>query len=176
MKNNHYVQVLMMAGAALVLLTAPSMAMEKEHGPGPGPKKGGEEQMKHEQARWQEEENSLGLSEEQRAKMKTVREQAKEKQDAFRTQLKAKHEALGQELDAQKPDRAKAEAIVMELGALEQQMGLDRVDMIFQIRAILTPEQYQKLQALHEKRRAEMKQQQQAGKKPEGRREHTEAK
>lgn len=175
MKNNHYVQVLMMAGAALVLLTAPSMAMEKEHGPGPGPK-GGQEQMKHEQARWQEEENSLGLSEEQRAKMKTVREEAKAKGEALRSQLKVKHEALGQELDAQKPDRAKAEAIVKELGALEQQMGLDRVDMIFQIRAILTPEQYQKLQALHEKRRAEMKQQQQAGKKPEGRREHTEAK
>ena len=175
MKNNHYVQVLMMAGAALVLLTAPSLAMEKEHGPGAGPMGGGD-QMKQEKGRWQEEEKSLGLNEEQRAKMKTVREEAKAKGEALRNQLKAKHEALGQELDAQKPDRAKAEAIVKELGALEQQMGLDRVDMIFQIRAILTPEQYQKLQALHEKRRAEMKQQQQAGKKSEGRHERAEVK
>jgi Spy/CpxP family protein refolding chaperone len=174
MKNNYYVHVLMMAGAALLLFTAPSMAMEKEHGPGMGPM-GGEGQMKHQKAGGQEEEKSLGLTDEQRTKMKTLREASKVQQEALRAEIKAKHEALRQELDAANPDRGKAESIVKELSALEQKMGLDRVDMVFQVRAILTPEQYQKLQALHEKRRAEMKKQQ-SGKKAEGHREHTEEK
>ena len=175
MKNNYCVHVLMMAGAALFLFTAPSIAMEKEHGPGAGPMGGGD-QMKHENGAWQEEEKSLGLTEEQRAKMKTLREAGKTQQEALRNDLKAKHEALRQELDAAKPNRGKAEAIVKDISALEEKIGLNRVDMVLKIREILTPEQYQKLQALHEKKKAEMKKQQQMGKKPEGPHEHAEGK
>ena len=155
MKNNHYVHVLMAAGAALLLWTAPSMAMEKDFGPGPGPM-GGEPGMRHEKD-FAKEEKSLGLTEEQRTKMKAIREEAKARMEASRGELKAKHEALRQELDAEKPDRAKAESIVKEISSLEEKMALGRVDMVFKIREVLTPEQYKKLQAFHEKKRAEMK-------------------
>jgi Spy/CpxP family protein refolding chaperone len=167
MKNNHYLQVLMTAGAALLLLTSPSMAMEKEHGPGMGPM-GGEGQMKHERSLWQEEEKSLGLNDEQRAKMKTIREEFKAQQEVVRNEMKAKHEALRQELDAVKPDRGKAEGIVKEISVLEQKMGLKRVDMVLTIREMLTPEQYKKLRAFHEKKRAEMKERRSQMKKHEG--------
>jgi Spy/CpxP family protein refolding chaperone len=167
MKNNHYVQGLVMAGAALFLLTAPSMAMEKEHAPGMGPM-GGEQGMKHERGLWQEEEKSLGLNDEQRARMKTIREEFKAQQEALRNEMKVKHEALRQELDAARPDRGKAEGIVKEISALEQKMGLKRVDMVLTIREMLTPEQYKKLQAFHEKKRAEMKEHRGQMKKHEG--------
>jgi Spy/CpxP family protein refolding chaperone len=158
MKSNHGVYVLMAAGAAVLLLATPSIAMDKDMGapmghgamgPGHGPK--------NEKAFWKEEEKSLGLTEEQRAKMKVIREEMKAQQESSRSEMKAKHEALRQELDAEKPNRGKAEALVKEIGALEQKMGLGRVSMIFKIREILTPEQYKKLQAFHEKKKAEMK-------------------
>jgi Spy/CpxP family protein refolding chaperone len=166
MRNSHYVHVLVMAGAALFLLTAPSMAMEKEHGPG-----GSERGMKHDKSFWKEEENSLGLNDEQRAKMKTIREEFKTRQDVLRNEIKARHEALRQELDAVDPDRGKAEGIVKEISALGQQMSLKRVDMVLTIREILTPEQYKKLRAFHEKKRAEMKERREQMNKYEGVRE-----
>jgi Spy/CpxP family protein refolding chaperone len=56
---------------------------------------------------------------------------------------------------------------------MRQQMELDRIDMIFKIKAILTPEQFQKLQVLHAERaksRGKMKgHHQAAGERGEGR-------
>lgn len=166
MKNNHCVHALMMAGAALVLLSAPSMAMDNDEGPGPGMEPPmGEERgpgmmgegpgPKHEKGFWKEEEASLGLSEEQRAQMKAVREGSMAAMKVLRSELKAKHEAVRQALDADVPDRAKAEAIVKEISVLEEKMGLGRVDTVLKIRSILTPEQFQKLQAFREKKKAE---------------------
>ena len=153
MKKVNYVHVLMAAGAALCLFAAPSMAADNA----PAGAGGGEHGMKHQKGDMQEMDKSLGLNDEQRAKMKTIREEAKTAQEALRTQLKAKNDAIRQELDGATPDRAKAEAMVKEVSALEQQLGLARIDTVFKIRAVLTPEQYQKLQAMHEKKRAEMK-------------------
>jgi Spy/CpxP family protein refolding chaperone len=158
MKNNSYVHVLMAAGAALLLFSTPSMAMEKEHGMGAGPGSMGEERgPEHGKPDFKEAEASLGLTEDQRAKMKTIREESKSQQESLRTELKAKHESLRQELDSANADRGKAEGLVKDISALELKMGLNRVDMIFKIKAVLTPEQYQKLQAFHEKKRAEFK-------------------
>jgi Spy/CpxP family protein refolding chaperone len=154
MKNNHCAYVLMMAAASLFLLSAPSMAMEKECASGPGGSMGGERGMKHERGFWKDEDKALGLTDEQRSKMKVIRAESKVRQDALRKEVKARHDALRQELDAEKPDRAKAAAIVKEMGVLEERKGLDRVEMILKIRDILTPEQYKKLQAFHEKKRS----------------------
>ena len=171
MKKITHVQVLVAAGAALLMVATPSMAMDKEHGDGPGGMMGSERGMKHEQGDWKNEEKSLGLTEDQRAKMKIIREEAKAGQEALRTELKAKHEFLRKELDAASPDRGKAEGLVKEISGLEEKMGLGRVDMIFKIRQVLTAEQYQKLQAFHEKKRAEMKEHHAQMKKPEGKKE-----
>ena len=93
MKNYQYVHVLMAAGAALCLFAAPSMAMDKDQGPGPGGpmgmSEGGERGPGHEKGDWKNEEKTLGLTEDQRAKMKVVREAAKTQQETLRTEMKA---------------------------------------------------------------------------------------
>jgi len=45
----------------------------------------------------------------------------------------------------------------MEIGSLEQQMAMGRVDEILRMRAVLTPEQYKKLCAFREKKKGEVK-------------------
>ncbi len=113
---------------------------------------------------WQEDEKKLGLSPEQQAQMKAVRESFRAKQQALRGQIKAKHEALRQELDSNTPDRTKAEAILKDINSLQAQIGSNRIEEIFQIRAILTPEQFKKLKEFREKRRTNMQEGMQKGK------------
>ena len=126
---------------------------------------------------WQEEEKSLGLNPDQQAKMKALREGFRAKQQALREQIKAKYEALRLELDSNTPDRAKAESILKEINSLQAQMGGNRIDEIFQVRGILTPEQFQKLREFPDKNKAKREEKMKNGKAkghfhPEGFPEH----
>ncbi len=152
MKNRSLVYVLAAAGAAFLLSAGPSIAMNGEGAMPPlgGPGMGEE----HGKRAWKDDEKALGLTPEQRTQMKAVREGAREKHKPLRAQVKAQHDALRKELDGDAPDRAKAEGIVMEISKIEQQLALSRIDQIFEIRKILTPEQDKQLRALHEKKKA----------------------
>jgi Spy/CpxP family protein refolding chaperone len=133
------------AGGLLFFTAVPSHAEEKGfHMDSPSEKAQMEKQMA-------EGEKTAGLSQEQREKMKALREEFRAKQKKFWDQIKAKREDLRRELDSANPDRAKAEGIAKEMNALQGQAALNRIDEVFKIRTILTPEQFQKLQAFHEK-------------------------
>jgi Spy/CpxP family protein refolding chaperone len=142
MKRINWVCVVAVTAAVLFAAAGASLAAERGDGPGKPPS----------DKEWKQEQESLGLSPEQRAQMKALREEFRGKQSGVRDQIKAKREAIRQELDGTNPDRARAEAIIKEISVLEQQMEMNRVDEILKIRSILTPEQFQKLHQLHEKK------------------------
>jgi Spy/CpxP family protein refolding chaperone len=76
-------------------------------------------------------------------KMKTLREAMKANRDKFREEMK-------------KPDVARAgiEPIVSEMKSLQGQMIDQRVDGIFEVKGILTPEQFEKFQKKAEEKEA----------------------
>jgi len=111
-------------------------------------------------------ENELGLTPEQKDKLKALREELRSKQDTLRNDLRVAKVALQKELESANPDRKKSDNLVASIDKLQTQMLVSRVDQIFSMRAILTPEQYQKLVQQREKRRQEMKVKVQQGKGP----------
>jgi Spy/CpxP family protein refolding chaperone len=83
----------------------------------------------------------LGLTPEQKSKIKVIRDEFRTRQMAIKNALNAKHEALRQELDGDVPVRAKAEPIVVEIKALQAQLIDNRVDVVFKLREIYSPKQ-----------------------------------
>jgi protein CpxP len=94
----------------------------------------------------------LGLSEQQKVKIKEVfkqnREQAKPILDKFRTE-RLNMRTLVQ---ADKTDEAAIRAQAAKLGAIEGDLALQRAHMAKQIRAILTPAQIEKFKAMQKER------------------------
>lgn len=159
MKNRTLLSVVVLAGAGFLLASGVAFAGDKQgmgmSGEGHGNMHAdGQKQMEN---MWKEEEKLLGLTKDQRARMKVLREEGLASSKAIREGLKARREALRQELDGDNPDRAKAESLVKEIGGIEQQLATARIDQIFKIRQILTPEQAKKLRALHQKKMEEMR-------------------
>jgi Spy/CpxP family protein refolding chaperone len=109
-------------------------------------------------------ENELGLTQEQKDKLKDLRETMRAKQNTYSDDLRAAKASLQQELESANPDRKKADNLVASINKLQTQMLAMRVDQVFSMRAILTPEQYQKLLQQREKRRQDMKVKVQQGK------------
>ncbi len=97
----------------------------------------------------------LGLSAEQKEQIKQHREENKGAVKELHQQLKAKRDQLKVELDKPASDEGKISLIVEEIKALEGQMIEYRVDRILEMKEILTPEQYQKLQEKKESRKKE---------------------
>ena len=86
-------------------------------------------------------EAKLGLTQEQKDKIATIRQDFKFKQLAIKNALNARNEALRQELDGDVPARAKADVIVSEIKALQAQLVDNRVDIVFKLRAVYAPRQ-----------------------------------
>ena len=155
MRKSQWLSFLIVSGV-VVSLSAAAMAMDKTEGAGPekGARMGHEGHMD-----WQKDgdDKALGLSDEQRTQMKALRTETRGKMEALRADIKSKRQALGQEMESVNPDRAKVDALLKDVSALEVQIGQDRIDNIFKVKAILTPEQFKKLSEIREKRKAEMK-------------------
>ncbi len=90
-------------------------------------------------------EDGLGLTPEQKSKIKAIRDEFKSRQMAIKNALNAKHEVLRQELDGDAPVRAKVEPIVIEIKALQAQLIDNRVDVVFKLREIYTLKQIKKI-------------------------------
>ena len=100
-------------------------------------------------------EAQLELSPEQSDRLATLKEKYAVEQGVISDALKTKRTAIVTALDAAAPDRKKVDAIVADINQLSAQEMGKRIDQVFAIRAILTPEQNQKLlQLIKEKRDA----------------------
>jgi periplasmic protein CpxP/Spy len=88
----------------------------------------------------------LGLTAEQQAKMKELREQGREKARALFAQQKEVMEKLRAELEKPGATRESVRELVAQAKALHAQ-GLElRLDRVFQLKEVLTAEQYEKFQ------------------------------
>ena len=101
-------------------------------------------------------EEGLGLTAEQKEKVAAIREDFKSKQLAIKNALNAKHEALRQELDGEAPVRAKVDPIIVEIKALQGQLMDNRVDVVFKLREIYTPQQIKMIKEHLEQQRKAM--------------------
>jgi Spy/CpxP family protein refolding chaperone len=102
-------------------------------------------------------EKALGLSVEQSAKLKTMREALVVQQKASYEELKAKREALRVELEADSLNRGKIDGLVAEINTLQGKMNKDKVEQVYKVRDILTLEQFKKFKQLREKKQTEGK-------------------
>lgn len=99
----------------------------------------------------------LKLAPEQKAGMDKLRTEFESRQKSLREELKAKREALRVILDGNSPGRAAADALGVEINTLQGAMMQNHIDHIFKIRALLTPEQYTRLEEFRKKHREERK-------------------
>ena len=99
----------------------------------------------------------LGLTAEQDKQLEAGREAHRAEAKAMHNALKAKKDELKAAIAKPGATRSQVEPIVNELKALEVQITDKRVDGIFAVKAILTPEQFAKLEAMKEKHMKEGK-------------------
>ncbi|HEY9745749.1 MAG TPA: Spy/CpxP family protein refolding chaperone [Oculatellaceae cyanobacterium] len=94
----------------------------------------------------------LNLSEEQQARIKTIREQGKAQGKALHEEIRAKRRELMTYLKSPNASEAKALAIQSEIDALQAKLSAKRIHVWFQMREVLTPEQLKQLQSLQKPR------------------------
>lgn len=113
---------------------------------GEGGQEGGKG-SKHGKGKFEEMMKDLNLTQEQKDKLKAQREAQKESQKAAREQMKTKMEALHALIAKPGTTRADVNGLLSEVSALKDQMFTQRIDGIFAMKQILTPEQFTKMEA-----------------------------
>ena len=94
----------------------------------------------------------LNLTPAQSEKLKAQREAKKESSKAMREQLKTKMQALHAAIAKPGATRADVNGLVDEVTALKGQMFSQRIDGLFAMKGILTPEQFAKMEETHQER------------------------
>ena len=124
------------------LILLPSLAFARQEAKGPAIEKGYEKLATSNIAK------ALGLTDEQQEQLKEQRYQAKYKKMETRNKIRLEELKLQHELDKKDVDEKALREIVDELKKLQGDMIEQRVDSVLQIKQILTPEQFEKLQTL----------------------------
>lgn len=131
-----------LALAALALALAVPVAFSRGPGPGNGPGPGygdGPRGDRHAHVMKQ-----LGLSPEQTTALDALRQDHRDDVASLHEQIQAKREAMKALWLAPNPDRAQILAAEREIGALRLQIAESRVDFLFNVRGVLSPEQFAK--------------------------------
>ena len=95
----------------------------------------------------------LGLTPQQKEQLKSYRQAHKSEQEQLRQALKEKHEQLRAELSNPSFDENKVRQIHNEIKDLRSKMEDHHLNGILEVRKVLTPEQFTKLQQLKEERK-----------------------
>ena len=83
----------------------------------------------------------LGLTPEQRNRVRAVREEYKAVQQALREDLSRQNEALRAAMDADNADRSTVDALAAQIKEIQGRLVENRVDVVFKLRGIYTPAQ-----------------------------------
>lgn len=150
MNRNRLKALAALAIPAAVLLAAPQGWAEPGGNMSGGPGKG---QAGNMQARHQQMMQTLGMTPEQMERMKAIHEQGKGQSQALHQQLRTKRQALMQYMKSPDATEAQARSMNAELNAVQRQLGELRIKSWFQMRGILTPEQFQKMRQMRPARR-----------------------
>lgn len=144
-KLKKVVAVLMVTGLMAAGPAAYAMFEGNSSGGGKGDKQG-------KGAKFEEMMKDLNLTAEQKEKLKAQREAKKESSKAAREQMKLKMEALHAAIAKPGTTRADVTGLVSEVNALKAQMFEQKIEGLFSMKEILTPEQFTKMQAKHKER------------------------
>ena len=139
MKNKRYMLVVAITAAALLVGCSSVWAQRPQEKFG---KKGNPE------AKFEEMNTKLGLTAEQQAKMKAQRETSRVASEELRKKVKESREKLRIELEKSTTTLESVQPLVTEIKNLESQLIDARVQQVFALKAILTPEQYAKFQQI----------------------------
>lgn len=96
--------------------------------------------------------HELALSDSQIAQLQAQRATFDKQIDEFRLKLQKKREALVEELRSDEPDSGRIDQLVEEIGELQIELEKKAIRGILQGKAILTPEQREKLLQMFEHR------------------------
>jgi Spy/CpxP family protein refolding chaperone len=143
----------MVAVLAVLGLMAAAPAAYAESA-GTGDTSGGKAGWRHEHGEGKEFFKGLNLTLEQKAKLDAQREAKRKSNQALRDQLKTKMQALHEAIAKPGATQASVSGLVNEISALKGQMFAQRIDGIFAMKGVLTPEQFAKMQ---EHRKEKMK-------------------
>jgi Spy/CpxP family protein refolding chaperone len=99
----------------------------------------------------------LNLSAEQNQKLEANRKEQREKMLQLRNRVMGKEKQMRQAIEEAGVSRAGVEQLANELKDLQGQMIDQRVNGIYQVKEILTKEQFAKLNQIMEKRKEKMK-------------------
>ncbi len=91
----------------------------------------------------------LNLTPEQKEQLKAQREAKKESSKVAREQMKVKMQAIHEAIAKPGAKRADVEGLVNEVNALKAQTFSQKIDGLFAMKEILTPEQFAKMQEQH---------------------------
>ncbi len=103
------------------------------------------------------EEGGFGFSNLQSQKKEALSKGFLADQSTLREQIKTKHAALRQELSLEDPDQAQLHSMAHEILAVQEKLIDNRIDYLFKLRGILTPEQRKKLYAIRTESQAKLK-------------------
>lgn len=90
----------------------------------------------------------LGLTDEQTAQIRELRESALDQASSVQTQLFAKRQELARVMRSDDPDQSTALALVKEINALQGQLAEIQIRTQFAVRGVLTDEQRAKMGSL----------------------------
>lgn len=99
----------------------------------------------------------LNLTPEQRQQMKEHHQASREEMRSLREKMKENRKALAEELKKENPDRRNINRIASQMKEVQGEIIDQRIDNFLEMKKILTPEQYQKLSEIREKKRKEHK-------------------
>jgi Spy/CpxP family protein refolding chaperone len=113
------------------------------------------------QKRHQQEQESmfkeLNLTEEQKIKLAENRKTQQEQMKSLRAQMKEQYEKLAAALKAQGATRSSVQTVAEQLKVVQAQLINNRIEGIFAVKEILTPEQFTKFQAIMAEKYEKMK-------------------
>ena len=99
----------------------------------------------------------LNLTDEQKQKLETNKQQNREKMKSIREDMKTSRQALKAELMKPELDMSAITVLQDKLKAAQAQVQDDRLSAILGVRSILTPEQFEKFLTLTRERKKGMK-------------------
>jgi Spy/CpxP family protein refolding chaperone len=87
----------------------------------------------------------LGITPEQEAKLKEIRSASAPTKKLYLKQIDVVRQKVKVELQKEKPSKAALNKYAAEIGNLHKQMNLASIDRLLKVKAVLTPEQFNRL-------------------------------
>jgi len=113
------------------------------------------------EARFEATANRLNLSDDQREKIKTLRQTQKQQMKALMQQMQAKRQQMKSELNNPSTTRESIAPIATEIKNIQSQLVDLRINNIFTIKEMLNEDQFSKLQQFHQQKTGDRKERRQ---------------